>query len=172
MAEYFTPRTLTGLGAGLAFVYSGFSFGASALTIPLVQKLPAAEATAFFKPFFFTGAGLVVPMAIGSATAAAAGSYLLSGRSTPVAERVHGYSPVNLGYAAAVVVLLGLPWTRVVMMGTVNRLLVLAEDRAKSQAASSEVIDLLAAWQWMNQVRAGIAATAGLLGLASLAGQR
>ena len=62
-----------------------------------------------------------------------------------------------------------LPWTILVMMGGIQRLLNLNESEVeREKAGKDEVVRLLKQWRWMNNVRSALALVGGLVGLWSL----
>ncbi|GAM87375.1 hypothetical protein ANO11243_053990 [Dothideomycetidae sp. 11243] len=167
---------LHALGVTAALVYSGFSFGASYLTVPLVIPLPARHATVFFRDFFYNGATAMVPLSLLGAAACATGSYVLrsNARSAEGVVRVLGQEvrASTLGYIAAAALMAGLPWTQAVMMAVNNRLIALAADPGASDRAAAEVVDLLRQWRWMNFVRSTLGLVGGVLGLSAIVGQK
>lgn len=65
---------------------------------------------------------------------------------------------------AAVLVVLSQPWTAVVMLGGIRRLLELSEGAGKV-GTEAEVSGLLRAWVGQNWVRAGVNCASGAVGL-------
>lgn len=169
-----TSQTLTAVGLSASFFYSGFSYCASALVVPLLYPLPTRHATTFFDGFFHNGAAQVVPVSLLATSALGAGAYFASKERGPAAPAATfaGYNVVHLGVAGALVVVSSLPWTRLVMMPTINKLLAYSTDAVASDKNAPQVIELLQAWRWMNFVRALFGFGGGLLGLAAFFGQR
>lgn len=170
-----TSQALTAVGLSASFFYSGFSFCASALVVPLLYPLPARHSASFFDGFFHDGAALVVPISLLATSSLAAGAYFASkDRPTAAAPAATfaGYNVVHLGVAGALVVISALPWTQLYMMPTINKLLAFSNDAAAADKNGPHILDLLKAWRWMNFVRAVFGLGGGLLGLAAFFGQR
>lgn len=140
------------LGFSSAFFISGIHFSASHLALPLLLPLPKAESTTAFASLFYRGKQALAPLAAISSLTSAALAYLLPAQRLPYA-------------VAAVSTFSTLPFTAFVMMGVIDRLLLLSESSVeREKATDAEVEGLLGTWKWMNHVRAGFAAVGGAVG--------
>ncbi|KAI1622390.1 hypothetical protein EDD37DRAFT_634898 [Exophiala viscosa] len=143
--------SLVGLTSSLWL--SGIYFGSSQLTVPLLFGLPVETSSAAFKDLYYSGAKTVVPLALLSTVATGVAGYLDPEK--------------RVGYAIAAVSTIGtLAWTRAAMVGNIDRLLAIADDKkVKEKVRTEEMDQLLKQWQWMNSVRAVLAGVGGVLGL-------
>lgn len=148
-----TIRTAQVLGLTSAILLSGINLGSSLLAIPILQTRPASFSTPFFHEFYLRGAYTLVPLGIFSASCSALVAYLLPAQRTIWAIAAAG--------AAAQT-----PWTLLVMMGTNQRLIDIAESAVEMEkVGQGEVVALLGRWAWMNVVRGLFALGGGLAGL-------
>ncbi|KIV77694.1 hypothetical protein PV11_09477 [Exophiala sideris] len=143
--------SLVGLTSSLWL--SGIYFGSSQLTVPLLFGLPVDTSAKLFKDLYYSGAKTVVPLALLGTVCTGVAGYLDPEK--------------RVGYAIAATSTIGtLAWTRAAMMGNINRLLAIADDKkVKENVRTEEMDQLLRQWQWMNAVRAVLAGVGGVLGL-------
>ncbi|KAL8663593.1 MAG: hypothetical protein Q9202_003781 [Teloschistes flavicans] len=144
------------LGLTTSLMLAGINIGSSALTIPILHTRPASVTTPIFHEFYLRGAALNVPLAILSAACSATVAYVLP------AQR-------QLWVTAAVATISQLPWTLLVMMGTNQRLIAIAQSHVEQEkVGKDEVEGLLKRWGWMNYVRGGLALVGGGVGVWAL----
>ncbi|KAK6439425.1 hypothetical protein LTR95_004373 [Oleoguttula sp. CCFEE 5521] len=138
----------------LALTSAGYGFSASQNTVPRLYKEPAKTATSIFAHVFHTGGQFVVPSTLLSVASSAFLAY-----SIPRQRQVWG--------TVAVTTLAALPWTWVVMMPGIKRLLAISEDEKLQHkcGGSGEHTYLLKKWVGQNYVRASFFLIAGLIGL-------
>nr|OQO11973.1 hypothetical protein B0A51_17083 [Rachicladosporium sp. CCFEE 5018] len=138
----------------LALTSAGYGINASQNTVPRLYKEPAKIATSIFAHVFHTGAYFVVPSTLLSVAASTFLAY-----SIPRQRQVWG--------TVAVMTLAALPWTRLVMMPGISRLLAISEDEAAQHkcGGSGEHTYLLKKWVGQNYIRASFFLIAGLTGL-------
>ena len=148
-----TIRTAQVLGLTSSIFLSGINFGASHLTLPILYTRSPSISTPFFNEFYIRGAVTVVPLGLFSASCSALVAYLLPSQRT-------------LWSVAGVATFAQLPWTRLVMMKTIDRLLAIPASKDEQvKASEAEVVALLRQWAWMNIVRGLMAMVGGLTGL-------
>lgn len=137
-----------------AFVMAGYYLSASQNTLPNIYKAPPSISTKTFTAVY--NRGLPVALA-GSLISTAGASYLAY--SVP-AERVHYATMAGLAFG-------GLPFTRIVMMSGIKRLISLSKDEREAEKAgeSGEVEELLKTWAAQNWVRSVASFAAGIVGL-------
>ncbi|KAJ9637569.1 hypothetical protein H2204_004718 [Knufia peltigerae] len=146
-------RTTSILGLSSSLFVSGVSFSQSYLTIPLFIGLPQETTTPLFKDLYYSGAKLIVPLALTSTLSTATAAYL-------DVEKRTGYAVA----AAATVSIL--PFTAAVMFKCIHRLIAIADDaKVREKTQPGEVDGLLNQWKWMNFVRAGLSGVGGVVGL-------
>lgn len=151
-----TTTSLHTVGIGAAFLLSGISAGSSLLTLPILYRLPSATSLDIFAEFFFRGLYVVAPLSTVSSLSLGTVAYLV-----PSKRRIL--------IAACVLPVGTLVWTRLVMMGGIERMLFLNENAVElGKASGSEVLALLKAWTWQNAVRAVMSGVGGSLGLYAL----
>jgi NADH:ubiquinone oxidoreductase subunit 6 (subunit J) len=145
-----TPvQALQFVGLTSSIFLAGTYFSSSQLTLPILYRLPTATSTSVFSEFYYRGAIAVVPMAIVSTLSFGAVAYLLPEQRTTWGT-------------AAIAPILTLPWTALIMMGTIQRWLKLDQDKVEQEKASTEeVVGMLKTWRWMNFVRGGMALVGG-----------
>lgn len=146
-------RTASLLGLSTSLYLSGIYFSASHLTIPIIRRLPVETSTSAFTELYYRGAKTVVPLALFSTFCTGVSAYLGPSK--------------RVGYAiTAVATIASLPWTGVVMKGVNERLIAIGKEaHAREKTNEGEVEQLLRQWKWMNNVRAGLAAVGGIVGL-------
>ncbi|KAL6243143.1 hypothetical protein RBB50_009694 [Rhinocladiella similis] len=146
-------RATSFLGLSSSIWVSGISFSQSFLTIPLLLGLPSETSTPIFKDLYYSGATLIVPLAVTSALSTATAAYL-------DAEKRTGYA------VAAVATISILPFTAAFMFKCIHRLIAIADDaKIREKTQPGEVDGLLTRWKWMNFVRAGMSGIGGVVGL-------
>jgi Domain of unknown function (DUF1772) len=145
-----TPvQALQFAGLTSSIFLSGTYFSSSKLTLPILYRLPTATSTSVFSEFYYRGPIAVVPMAIVSTLPFGTVAYLLPEQRTTWGT-------------AAIAPILTLPWTTMIMMGMIQRLLKLDQDKVEREKAGPEgVVRLLKMWRWMNFVRSGMALVGG-----------
>jgi hypothetical protein len=138
----------------LAFTATGYGLCASHNIVPRLYSEPVGIATSLFAHVFRIGGSIVVPAALTSVLASAYLAYYV-----PAQRR--------LWTIAAVSTLVTLPWTRIVMIPGINRLIAISVDSAlqtKSEA-NGEHLALLKAWVSQNYIRTFAFFTGGFAGL-------
>jgi hypothetical protein len=138
----------------LAFTATGYGLCASHNIVPRLYSEPVSIATSLFAHVFRIGGSIVVPAALTSVLASAYLAYYV-----PAQRR--------LWTIAAVSTLVTLPWTRIVMIPGINRLIAISVDSAlqtKSEA-NGEHVALLKAWVSQNYIRTFAFFTGGFAGL-------
>ncbi|KIW20370.1 hypothetical protein PV08_00945 [Exophiala spinifera] len=146
-------RATSFLGVSSSIWLSGISFSQSYLTIPLLVGIPSETSTALFKDLYYSGAKLIVPLALTSTLSTATAAYL-------DAEKRAGYA------VAAAATISILPFTAAVMFPCIHRLIAIADDaKVREKTQPGEVAGLLTQWKWMNYVRAGLSGVGGVVGL-------
>jgi hypothetical protein len=138
----------------LAFTAAGYGLCASHNIVPRLYPEPVGVATPIFAHVFRTGGSIVVPAALTSVLASAYLAY-----SLPAQRR--------LWTIAAVSTLVTLPWTRIVMIPGINRLIAISVDLALQTKSdvSGEHVALLKAWASQNYARTFLFFTGGFAGL-------
>lgn len=147
-------RTTQALGITTALFMSGVYFGSSYLAIQPLLPLPVSESTRIFADIYHTGAGLLVPLALGSAALNAVNAYLV-----PTARIEYGVAAAAAAGTMA--------FTVAVMLPGVERLLKIRKMNGSEiqSVKKQEVVGLMKAWKAQNYVRAGLGSTAGVLGV-------
>jgi hypothetical protein len=137
----------------LAFAASGYGLCASHNTMSGIYSLPASISIPLFSHVFYTGAQIIVPFGLLSATASAYLAWKVPRQRT-------------LWIAAAVSVLSTQAWTRLAMFSGIRTLLAIAESTAEQARVqvTGEHIGLLKTWDWQNYVRAGMFFVGGVNG--------
>lgn len=152
-----TTTSLQAIGITSALLLSGIYGGSSLLTMPILHRLPPATGLDIFAEFFHRGLITVVPLAMGSTLASATAAYLAPSKRKALTT-------------AGVLVIGTLIWTRAVMTGGIERMLLLNDSAVElERAGSGEVLALLKTWTWQNMVRSVLAGTGGVVGLYALA---
>lgn len=155
-----TIRSAQVIGLTSSILLAGINIGASLLTIPILYTRPASISTPIFSEFYSRGAVTLVPLGIFSGSCSALVAYLLP-------------SQRQLWAVAAVATLAQTPWTVLMMMGTNNRLVAIANSKTEQEKVSGEeVVGLLTRWRWMNVVRGLLALVGGLAGLSAVMEQQ
>ena len=148
-----TIRTAQVLGLTSSIFLSGVNIGASYLTLPILYTRPASISTPIFNEFYLRGAVTLVPLGLFSASCSALVAYLLP-------------SQRKLWAVAGASTFAQVPWTLLVMKGTIDVLNAIAASRVEQEKASqAEVVGLLQRWAWMNVLRGLLALVGGLIGL-------
>ena len=143
-----------------SLILAGMNFSASQLTLPTLYPLAPSTSTPIFRNIYLRGAATLVPLGIFSASCSAL-----------VAYQHPSPSQQQLWAAAGVATISQLPWTLLVMKGTIDRLNMFAISG--KGGGKEEVVVLLKRWAWMNFVRGGLAMVGGVVGVfAVFAGQR
>ncbi|KAK5958893.1 hypothetical protein OHC33_000737 [Knufia fluminis] len=152
MANHLVIRTTQALGITSALFMSGIYFGSSYLSIHPLLPLPISDSTRIFADIYHSGAGFIVPLALGSAALNALSAYLVPS------------SRLEYGVAAAAATGT-LAFTVAVMLPGIDRLLRIRKmDGSEIQGVQKqEVIELMKAWKRQNYVRALLGFTAGVL---------
>ena len=137
-----------------AFLISGYSFGFSQNSVPLVYDQPASISTNVLKGVFYEGAKVVAPGAIISAAGFAYLAYAVPRQRKFFAS-------------AAALTVAPLVFTRVVMFNGIQRALAISESAAEQAKAdqTGEAAELLKAWVMQNWVRAALSFSAATVGL-------
>ncbi|RDW73537.1 hypothetical protein BP6252_07444 [Coleophoma cylindrospora] len=152
-------RTTTLLGLSSSFFISGINFSASQLTLPALYGLQTSASTAAFDILYHRGATALIPLVSLTTVLQCTSAYL---------------DPENrIKFAiAAGLTLAPLPWTRLVMMETIQQLLKLAGDATtREKVGKAQIVSLLRTWTWMNFARSAMAAAGGFIGVAIVAGK-
>ena len=147
-------RTTQALGITSAFLMAGMNFVSSFLFIKPLLPLPTSESTRIFAYIYHTGAGVLVPVALGSAALNGVSAYVIPSSRTE--------------YVAAAVAAAGtMAWTGAVMLPGIGRLLEVSKANGSEiqDVKKQEVVNLLNAWKGQNYVRAGLGFLAGVLSL-------
>lgn len=138
-----------------AFFLSGYSLSYSQCTVPQLYDVRPQISTPIFKNVFYGGASVVVPGALLSSAASAFLAY-----AVPEHRRVWA--------SAAAAVLFTQPWTALVMMPGIKRLLEISEANAAVQSKVEQTLEhrqLLKTWVAQNFLRAGLYFVGGLAGM-------
>lgn len=147
---------LQALGLTSSIFLSGIYFSSSHLTLPILYRFPSSTSTSIFTEFYHRGLTTVVPLALASTLSSATAAYLVPAQRT---------NHVIAGAATFAT----LPWTAVVMMSTIQRLIELNESEVeREKSGTEEVMRLLKRWKAMNMVRSAMAMVGGLVGLMAL----
>lgn len=156
-------RAASALGLTTSLFLSGVYFASSQLVIHNLYPLPTTTSTKIFTDLYYGGAAVVVPLAFTSAAAWATAAYLAGPGS---AGSVGGGSgDRRMWFGLAMVGVLGtMGYTRLAMMGVIERLLELGEGGALG-VGREEVVELLGRWKGMNFVRSALAFGGGMAGL-------
>lgn len=141
------------LGLTSSIFLSGVCFSSSQLTLPILYRLPTATSTTIFTEFYHRGTATVLPFVVASTLSSATVAYLV-----PAQRSAH--------ILAGAATFATLPWTIVVMMRGIQRLLKLDESEVdREKAGKEEVVRLLKQWRWMNNVRSVLALVGGVVGV-------
>ncbi|RDW87258.1 hypothetical protein BP5796_02952 [Coleophoma crateriformis] len=152
-------RTTTLLGLSSSFLIAGIGFSASHLTLPALYGLPTSASTAAFDILYHRGATALIPFNSLATVLQCTCAYLDPENRTKF-------------IIAAGLLLAPLPWTRYVMMGTIQQLCKLSGDATtREKVGKAQIVSLLRTWTWMNFVRSSMAAAGGLIGVAVVAGK-
>ena len=146
-------RTAKLLSVATTTLAAGYSFSFSQNAVPLTYDIPASFSTPIFKGVFWKGAYVAVPSGLISGAASLYLAYVLP-------------SQRRLWVTAAVMSMSTAPWTSVVMMPGIKKLLGISEDKAK-QTKSDQNLEhrqLLKTWVAQNYFRASLFLTGGLVG--------
>lgn len=137
-----------------AFMLSGYYISASQNTLPNIYKAPTSIATKTFAGVYHRGMPVAVAGSLISTAGASYLAYTLPGQRTQYA-------------AMASIMVSGLPFTRVVMMRGIKRLIGISEDEREAEKAgvNGEAERLLRAWAAQNYIRCILSFAAGLIGL-------
>ena len=147
--------------AKILAIPSGFILGSynavfSQNVIPHLYAVPPSISAPIFAKIYYRGASTIVPIA---ATAIASYGYLAYNSSNP--------SHRNRYMVAAVLTFGTLPFTQLVMMPGISRLIEISKEKSLMAKAevNGEVAGLLRTWVMQNAFRASLNLTAGLVGL-------
>jgi len=154
-------RISSTLGLSSSLWLSGFYCASSALTLPILYRLPNDVSTDIFAELFTRGSAIIGPLAGLSAISLGVAAY-----TSPAEWGRKTYS------AAAVLTLAVLPWTLIFMVSDINRLTAISEafkTKKLDASVTGEVGRLLRAWTWKNYVRVGMTLLGGVVGLVSFA---
>ncbi|EMC93401.1 hypothetical protein BAUCODRAFT_76104 [Baudoinia panamericana UAMH 10762] len=143
----------------LSFLLAGYGFHASHSSVPVLYDMPAEHSTPAFTRIFHNGAYFVVPSSLICSISTAYLAYTLPSQRT-------------LWSIACGAQLLTLPWTAVVMLPGINKLIAISQSKVKQEkaTASLEARQLLTRWNAQNAVRASLFLVAGLAALRAMAG--
>ena len=149
-----TPiATAQALGLTSSLFLSGIYFGSSQLTLPLLYDQPPAVSTPIFASFYHRGAATVGPLIVFSSLLSTYLAYV-------VPEQRVEY------IVAGLATFWNLPWTMLVMIGGIHRLLELSESEVeREKAGQEEVVQLLRTWRWQNFARSAMAMVGGAIGI-------
>lgn len=141
----------------LSLLTSGYGLFASQNILPRLLSESPRVSTPLFAHIFRAGGIFVVPLSMTSTAASAYLAYAL-----PLERNAWG--------AAALAALATMPWTGLVMLPGITRLIEISRDeglQGKSEG-SGEHLGLLRAWTKQNYIRATMLMVAGLVGLANV----
>lgn len=163
MADVMNPRTaiqaakLTSIP--VAFVLAGYGYCASHNSVPQLYDKSPSISTPIFTQVYRVGAGVVVP---GAALSAAASAYLAY--AIP-AQRA-------LWAVASASTIGALPFTAIVMMPGIKRLIAMSESSAEQEntARTGEHVELLKKWAAQNYVRGSLFLMGAMIGLVAVVG--
>lgn len=138
-----------------AFLLSGYGLGFSQNSVPLLYKQPASISAPLLEGIYYQGAKVVAPGAILATTGLA---YLAYTARTSDERNLYGL--------AAALTFASQPWTALVMLPGIHRLIEIGASAAEQTKAdaSGEAVQLLQGWVWQNAVRAALNFASGAVG--------
>lgn len=145
-------HTAQALGITIPLFSSGIFFASSFLAIHPLFPLSVPEATRIFADIFHTGSKIQAPLVTTGILFNAAAAYFI-----PEARKEHGAASLLVASTAAL--------TAVVMLPGINKLVQASEQGERVKMSRDTMLGLLTAWRTQNYARAGLALTAGALGL-------
>lgn len=148
--------TTQAIGIAVPLVSSGIFFASSFLAIHPLFPLSVPEATRIFADIFHTGSKIQAPLVTTGILFNAAAAYLI-----PEARKEHGAASLLVAGTAAL--------TAIVMLPGINKLVEASEQGGSVKMSRDTMLGLLGAWKGQNYIRAGMAFTAGALGLFAVA---
>lgn len=148
--------TSQAIGIAVPLVSSGIFFASSFLAIHPLFPLSVPEATRIFADIFHTGSKIQAPLVTTGILFNAAAAYFI-----PEARKEHGAASLLVASTAAL--------TAVVMLPGINKLVEASEQGQQVKMTRATMLGLLSAWRTQNYMRAGLALTAGALGLFAVA---
>lgn len=149
-----SPTTAKLISLPTAFMLSGYYLSASQNTLPNIYKAPTSIATQTFDSVYHRGMPVAVAGSLVSTAGASYLAFMLPG------QRTHYGAMAGIMFS-------GLPFTRIVMMRGIKRLIGISKDEreADKAGASGEAEGLLRAWAAQNYVRCLLSLAAGMVGL-------
>lgn len=145
-------HTSQAIGIAVPLLSSGIFFASSFLVIHPLFPLSVPEGTRIFADIFHTGSSIQAPLVSTGILFNAAAAYFI-----PEARAEHAAASLLVASTAAL--------TAIVMLPGINKLVEASEQGEKVSMTRETMIGLLSAWKTSNYVRAGLALTAGALGL-------
>lgn len=149
-------RTSQVIGIAVPLVSSGIFFASSFLAIHPLFPLSVPEATRIFADIFHTGSKIQAPLVSTGILFNAAAAYFI-----PEARKEHGAASLLVASTAAL--------TAIGMLPGINKLVQASEQGDRVKMGRDTMLALLKSWKTQNYMRAGLALTAGALGLFAVA---